>query len=92
MTAEPAERREDTVAAFFVYLLRCADGTLYTGYTKDLAARVALHTAGKGAAYTRSRRPVVLVHAEPFDTQGDAMRREIELKRWSRARKLALIG
>lgn len=79
------------MAAYFVYLLRCADDTLYTGYTRDLAARVALHDAGKGAAYTRSRRPVVLVHSEPFETQGDAMRREIELKRWPRARKLALI-
>jgi putative endonuclease len=76
---------------FFAYMLLCADGTLYTGYTRDLDKRVATHNAGKGAAYTRGRRPVELVHAETFATQGEAMRRECELKTWSRARKVALI-
>lgn len=76
---------------FFAYILRCADGTLYTGYTVDLAARIATHNAGKGGAYTRSHRPVQLAHAETFGTRGEAMRRECEVKRWSRARKEALI-
>lgn len=80
------------MGGFFVYILRCADGSLYTGYTVALEARVATHNAGKGAAYTRSRRPVVLVYAERFDTRSAAMRREIELKRWPRLRKLALIA
>jgi putative endonuclease len=77
---------------FFAYILRCADGSLYTGYTRDLDRRVAAHDAGLGASYTRGRRPVRLVHAETYDTQRDAMRRECELKRWPRARKLALIA
>ena len=77
---------------FHAYILRCADGTLYTGYTRDPEKRVATHNAGLGAAYTRGRRPVELVHAETFDTQGDAMRRECLLKTWSRAMKLALIA
>jgi putative endonuclease len=79
------------VSAFFVYLLRCADGTLYTGYTGNLDARVALHDAGKGAAYTRSRRPVRLVHHELFATKSEAMRREALIKTWSKAEKEALI-
>jgi len=79
------------MGSFYVYLLRCADGSLYTGYTTDLDARLATHNAGKGAAYTRSRLPVVLVHAEPFATKSEALRREIELKRWPRSRKLALL-
>jgi putative endonuclease len=77
---------------FFAYILRCADGTLYTGYTRDVVRRVATHNAGLGASYTRGRRPVRLVHVEPFATQREAMRREWQLKRWSRSRKLALIA
>ena len=77
---------------FRVYIVRCADGTLYTGYTTDLRARVATHNAGKGAAYTRSRLPVVLVHAESFETRSEALRREAFIKTLSRARKEALVA
>jgi putative endonuclease len=74
-----------------VYLVRCADGTLYTGISDDVARRVAAHNAGKGARYTRGRRPVVLVHDEEAGSRGDATRREAAIKGWPRARKQALI-
>ena len=76
----------------FVYLLRCADGSLYTGYTKDLARRLVQHNAGpRGARYTRSRRPVSLVYSATFRTLRRALQREYEIKTFSRAQKLALI-
>jgi len=77
---------------FTTYIVRCSDGTLYTGYSRDLEKRLALHNAGLGAAYTRGRRPVRLVHAESFPTQREAMQRECRLKKWSRAKKEALIA
>lgn len=74
----------------FVYLVECADGTLYTGWTTDLARRLRQHNAGRGARYTRTRRPVRLVYAEAQPTRSAAMRREAALKRLPRAAKLAL--
>ncbi len=74
----------------FVYMVRCADDSLYTGWALDVAARVRAHNAGRGARYTRARRPVTLVYSEAWPTRADAMRRERALKRWPRARKLAL--
>ena len=74
----------------FVYLVQCADGTLYTGWAMDVLARVKVHNAGRGAKYTQTRRPVRLVYSETWPTRADAMRREREIKRWPRARKLAL--
>ena len=74
------------------YLLRCRDGSLYAGWTNDLAARVKAHNAGVGAKYTRSRRPVELVYYESFETREEAMSREWHLKRLKRAEKLALIS
>ena len=76
----------------YVYILRCADGTLYTGWTADLAARLAEHNAGRGARYTRGRRPVALVYQEELPTQAEAMRRERALQRLRRTQKLALIA
>lgn len=76
----------------YAYLVRCADGTLYAGWTTDLARRVRDHNEGRGAKYTRSRRPVTLVYSEPFGTREEALRREAALKRLSRAEKLALIA
>ena len=70
-----------------VYVLECADGSLYTGYTTDLERRVAEHDAGEGAKYTRGRTPVELVHAESFDSRSAAMSREYEIKGLSRAEK-----
>ena len=76
---------------YYVYLLRCADGTLYTGFTNDLARRLAAHNAGRGAKYTRGRRPVELVYWESFSNKSSALRREYAIKRLSRAEKLSLI-
>jgi len=75
----------------FVYLVRCADGTLYAGWTTDLQKRVTVHNSGKGARYTRGRRPVQLVYWEEHDSRGAAMRCEAKLRRLSREQKLALI-
>ena len=74
----------------YTYVLRCADGTFYTGWTTDLQHRVAVHNAGKGAKYTRSRRPVALCHWEEFETREEAMRREAAIKRMTRQEKMAL--
>jgi putative endonuclease len=74
-----------------VYLLRCADGTLYTGITNDLRKRLAAHARGRGARYTRGRGPLTLLHAEPARTRSAALRREHELKRLRRGAKLALL-
>jgi putative endonuclease len=74
-----------------VYLLRCADGTLYTGITTDLAKRLAAHRGGRGARYTRGRTPLTLVHTEPARTRSAALRREHELKRLRRTAKLAFL-
>ena len=75
----------------FVYMLLCADGTLYTGWTNDMEKRLAAHRAGKGAKYTRSRLPVRLVYLEQLETKREAMRRECAVKRLSRREKLALL-
>jgi predicted GIY-YIG superfamily endonuclease len=77
---------------YSVYILRCADGTLYTGLARDPHARVGVHNSGRGAKYTRGRRPVSLVYIEPCDSLSAALKRERELKPWSRARKEALIA
>jgi putative endonuclease len=73
-------------------MLRCGDGTLYVGITNDLSRRLAMHEAGRGAKYTRGRGPFRVVRREHFDEKGDALRRELALKRLSRAAKLRLIG
>lgn len=76
----------------YVYILRCRDGTLYTGWTLDVARRLARHQAGQGGRYTRSHLPVELIYQEECPTRRDAMRREREIKRMPRQMKLALIG
>ena len=76
---------------YYVYLLRCADGTLYTGFTNDLARRLAAHNAGRGAKYTRGRRPVELVYWESFSNKSSALRREYAIKQLPRRQKLTLI-
>jgi predicted GIY-YIG superfamily endonuclease len=77
---------------YFVYMVRCADGTLYTGYSRDPDARVKVHNSGKGAKYTRSRLPVSLVYSEHCESLSAALTRECQLKPWSRAKKEALIA
>ena len=75
----------------FAYILECADGTYYTGYTNDLEKRVATHNAGKGGKYTRARLPVSLVYHECFDTKNEAMSREWAIKQLSRKEKENLV-
>ena len=75
----------------YVYILRCADNTLYTGYTNDLKARVLMHNTGRGAKYTRGRCPVTLVYSKGFRSLGKALSREHALKQLTRAEKEALI-
>ena len=75
---------------WFLYVLRCADGTLYTGVTTDLTRRVVEHNSGRGARYTAGRRPVALLAAWRFPDRGSAQRAEARFRRLSRARKLAL--
>ena len=79
-------------ASWFCYILRCADGTLYTGVTNDMDRRLAGHNAGTAAKYTRSRRPVALVFVESCVDRSAALRREMKLKGLSRADKLALVA
>jgi putative endonuclease len=76
----------------FVYIVRCADGTFYTGYAVDVKARVAAHNAGRGAKYTAGRRPVRLVHVEEHDTVGGALKREHAIKQMTRREKRALVA
>ena len=75
----------------FVYMLRCRDGSLYTGWTNNLEKRIKSHQNGKGAKYTKARRPVCLVYSESFATKEEAMRREWELKHMTKAAKEALV-
>ena len=77
---------------FYVYILRCSDGTLYTGYTNDVECRLRTHNSGKGAKYTRSRIPCELVYVEEFNDKSSAMKREYFIKhKLSRKDKIELI-
>lgn len=76
---------------FFTYIVECADGTLYTGYTDNLEKRIAKHNSGLGAKYTRGRIPVFLKYFEEFDNKSSAMRREFFIKKLSRKQKLEII-
>lgn len=77
---------------FYVYVVRCRDNTLYTGYTTDVERRIATHNAGKGAKYTRGRLPVQKVYVEAFTTKEDALRREIAIKKLSRVAKERMLA
>ncbi len=76
--------------AAFVYMLRCKDGSLYTGWTNDLAHRLAMHRSGRGAKYTRGRGPLELVYTEELADKESALRRECAIKAMPRAKKLLL--
>ncbi|MDN8759568.1 GIY-YIG nuclease family protein [Staphylococcus aureus] len=80
------------MAKHYVYIVKCKYDSLYTGYTTNVEARIATHNAGKGAKYTKIRRPVVLVYQEMFDSKSEAMRREYEIKTFTRQQKLKMIG
>ena len=75
----------------YAYIVECADGTYYCGYTNDLEKRIETHNRGKGAKYTKPRLPVVLVYYEEFETKEEAMSREWHLKQLSHAQTQALI-
>ena len=76
---------------YYPYILKCKDDSLYTGWTNDLKKRITSHNAGKGAKYTKARRPVELVYYEEFQTREEAMKREYAIKQLSRKEKEALI-
>ncbi|MCR5405128.1 MAG: GIY-YIG nuclease family protein [Butyrivibrio sp.] len=75
----------------YTYLVECADGSLYCGWTNDLTRRINVHNEGKGAKYTRPRLPVRLVYFEEFETKEEAMSREWSIKQLTRAKKLKLV-
>ena len=75
----------------YTYILKCKDGSLYTGWTNDLEQRVAAHNTGKGAKYTKARSPVELVYFEEFETKEQAMKREYAIKQMARKDKLELV-
>lgn len=83
--------KEESEKLNYTYIVKCADGSLYTGWTNNLEKRIAAHNAGKGAKYTKSRRPVKLVYHEMFETKEQAMSREYTIKRMSRLQKENLI-
>jgi putative endonuclease len=82
---------DDRIIAW-VYIVVCSDGTYYTGWTNDLARRVEAHNSGRGARYTRSRRPVKLVYHEGFATESEARRREAQIKKMTRTEKAVLVS
>lgn len=77
--------------SFWVYILRCADGSYYTGHTDDLAKRLAEHQTGQAAGYTATRRPVMLLFSEEFPTREEALASEQRIKGWSRKKKEAMM-
>ena len=84
--------RGDDGGSWYVYIVRCADASLYTGVTNRIDARLAMHNAGRGARYTRSRLPVELVYWEPADDRSMALRREAQIKRLSADEKKSLVA
>ena len=82
----------ETDKKHYVYILRCSDGTFYTGWTTDPERRMKVHNSGKGAKYTRARRPVELIYYEEFDDKIEAQRREWAIKQLTRAEKEELIA
>lgn len=76
---------------FYIYMVRCKDGTLYTGFTNDVEARIRTHNEGKGARYTRGRLPVALAYTESYTDKSSALRREYEIKQYPRQKKEQLI-
>jgi predicted GIY-YIG superfamily endonuclease len=88
---EALGQKANLVERWFVYILRCADGSLYTGITNDVSRRCERHNAGAGSRYTRSRLPIRMEYQEPHATRGLALKRELAIKALSRPEKEALI-
>lgn len=91
MAAAEGGKTDSPEKGNYTYILRCSDGSLYTGWTNDLSRRVEAHNLGTGGKYTRTHRPVELVYSECFDTRQEAMSREFRIKHLSRKEKLRLI-
>ncbi len=87
-----SDEQDEIPKEWHVYLLRCADDSLYTGITNDLLRRVEQHNAGVAARYTRARRPVVLVYQEPAENRSSALKREYAIKQLTRSQKQDLIA
>ena len=80
------------MGAYYVYILRCSDGSFYVGFTTDLPSRLKKHKGGYGSKHARDRGAGAIVYSERFDNKCEALNRESQLKRWSRAKKEALIA
>ena len=76
--------------SFWVYVLKCSDGSYYTGHTDDLERRIGMHQSGEIPGYTHTRRPVALMYSQPCATREEALSAELQIKGWSRAKKEAL--
>ena len=76
---------------WYIYILLCQDGSLYTGSSDNPEARFEIHLSGHGAKYTRSHKPVRIVHSEQFSSKSEALKREIEIKSWSRVEKIKIL-
>jgi putative endonuclease len=85
------DKKGYTKSMWHVYILQCNDKTLYTGVTKSLTKRLNYHNRGKASKYTRGRTPVKMIYTEDHPTKTSALKREIQLKKWTKAKKLALI-
>lgn len=85
------EKNKKITIKYFIYIARCTDETLYTGYTVNLEARESIHNKGKGAKYTRARLPIKIIYSESFDTKSEAMKREYSIKKMTRLKKELLI-
>ncbi|NLM18319.1 MAG: GIY-YIG nuclease family protein [Candidatus Riflebacteria bacterium] len=81
------EKQEAPDKVWFVYILRCSDGTLYTGITKNLKARLETHNTGKGAKYTKARLPVKILYSEEVPSKSNALKRELAIKKMSKTQK-----
>lgn len=85
--------QREIVNMYYIYIVQCSDGTLYTGSTNNIEKRIAIHNTGKtGAKYTKIRRPVELVYQEQFETKSEALKREHAIKQLSRIEKLMLLS
>lgn len=80
------------MTVWFIYILLCRDGSLYTGIAKDVGKRLNEHQSGKGGAYTRSHPPIRIIHTEPAKNRSAALIREAEIKRWSRSKKIKILN
>ena len=88
---EPQARKKGIAVRFYVYILKCSDGSYYTGHTDNLDRRLSAHQSGESPGYTYKRRPVELVFSQDFPSRIDALERERQIKGWSRRKKQALI-